>query len=229
MERAYHRIMSEILDDVVRGTLPRAGWLPRVDEIAARHACSLTVAREAVRALEERGVVAVHAGRGQQVLDPSEWALLDRDVLDAVLRHRDRALLREAVDALRLIEVQAGILAAPRATGGDLTWLERIVDEMRRAGRGGNGARGGDDTFADAEARFHRVLVAASGNRFLGRALAGLHPALARARRAVAADRDPVAVRLHEAILAGLAAHDPTAVAAAVESYSVHLGRWLRA
>ena len=213
--------MGELLDDIVTGAVPPAAWLPRIDDIAARHACSLSTAREAIRALEERRVVAVHAGQGQQVLGAERWALLDGDVLDAaVVRHRDPQLLREAVAAFRALEIEAAKLAAPRVTAGDLALLERTLDQMR----GSTHDRG----FADAEARFHQVLVSVSGNRVLAGALEALHPALARVRRRTAADRDPVVVRLHAGILAALAERDAAAAAAAVESYGRHLKGWLR-
>jgi DNA-binding FadR family transcriptional regulator len=229
MDRVYRRIMCELLDDVVTGALPAASWLPQVADIAARHACSPNAAREAIRALEERRIVEVHAGQGQQVLGSEHWALLDRDVAEAaLLRHRDPQLVREAVEALRLFEVQAAMLAARRATAGDVTMLERILDQMRRSSRGGNGAGTGDEAFAEAEAAFHRALVSISGNRFLVSALDALYATLARARRRWAADRDPLVIRLHEGIVAALAAGDATAAAAAVESYGKHLASWLR-
>jgi DNA-binding FadR family transcriptional regulator len=222
--------MSELLDDVVTGVIPAAGWLPRVEDIAARHACSLGAAREAIRALEERRVVEVHAGQGQQVRATEDWALLDRDVLEAVLlRHRDPQLVREAVEALRLYEVQGALLAAWRVKRGDLTQLAQTLDRMRASSGGGNGAADRGDVFVEAETVFHRTLMSISGNRFLVSTLEFLHPALAVARRRSAADRDAAVVRLHEGMLAALADRDPAAVAAAVESYGNHLASWLRA
>jgi DNA-binding FadR family transcriptional regulator len=230
MDRAYRRIMSELLDDIVTGEIPAAGWLPRVEDIAARHACSAAAAREAIRALEERHVVEVHAGKGQQVLGADRWALLDQEVAEAVLlRHRDPRLLREAVDALRLIETQAAILAAGRVSDGDLRLLEQALEQMRASSRGGNGAADLDERFTDAEAFFHRTLILISRNRFIASALESLHPVLAAVRRERAADRDPVVIRLHESIMAALTERDATAAAAAIEAYGQHLASWLRA
>jgi GntR family transcriptional repressor for pyruvate dehydrogenase complex len=217
MDRLYERIMGELLDDIVAGALPVAGRLPSVEEIAARHACGASAAREAIRALEERRVVEVLPGRGQQVRTSEQWALLDPDVLAAtILRHRDPQLLREAVEALRLYEVQGALLATPRLTEGDLGQLAQTVDRMR------------GEQFVDAEATFHRTLMSISGNRFIAAALEFLHPTLARARRRFAPERDAAVVRLHETMLAALAERDPAAVAAAVEAYGRHLAGWLR-
>jgi DNA-binding FadR family transcriptional regulator len=230
MDRVYRRIMSELLDEIVSGAIPDAGWLPRVEDIAARHVCSATAAREAIRALEERRIVEVRAGRGQQVLGPDRWALLDREVAEAaLLRHRDPHLLREAVEALRLVETQVAMLAARTVRDGDLRLLGQTLDQMRASSRGGNGAQDRDERFAEAEAFFHRTLILIAGNRFLASALESLHPVLAQVRRDRAADRDPLVIRLHESILAALADRDPAATASAIDSYGRHLASWLRA
>jgi DNA-binding FadR family transcriptional regulator len=218
MDRTYLTIMSEILDDIVSGSLPAGSWLPKADDIAARHACSPWAAREAIRALEERGVVEVHAGKGQEVLTADRWALLDRDVAEAaLLRHGDPQLLREAVDALRLLETQAAMLAARRVREGDLALLEQTLDRMR----------GSSD--AEAEEAFHRTLAIMSGNRFLASALESLHPVIASVRRQRAPDRDAAVVRAHEGIMAALHERDATAAAAAIDAYGRHLASWLRA
>jgi DNA-binding FadR family transcriptional regulator len=225
MERVYRRIVGELLDDIVAGRIAAGAALPRLDDIAARHACSRGAAREAVRALEERRVVAE-----QIVLGADEWALLDRDVAAAaLLRHNDPRLLREAIDALRLFEIHAAILAAPKVRDGDLTLLGQTLDGMRELSRGGNGAMHTGEGFAEAEAFFHRTLVLISGNRFLAGALESLHPVIASVRHHRAAGRDAAVVGQHERIMAALTARDPTAAAAAIDGYGRQLASWLRA
>ena len=229
MERLYRRIMNELLDQIVRGAIRPASWLPRVEDIATRHACSPGPVREAIRALEERRIVAVHAGRGQAVLDADHWTLLDEDVLDAALvRHRDPQLLREAIEALRLVEIQGAMLAAPRVERGDLDELSQILGQMRASSRGGNGATDRTSVFLDAETTFHHLLMASSGNRFLVSTLRYLHPSLARVRLRSAADRDDAVIGLHEGMLAALTDRDPAAAAAAMERYGNSLASWLR-
>jgi len=229
MDRVYRRIMSELLDDIVTGDIAAGEWLPTLSDVATRHACSLSAAREGIRALEERRVIEVHAGEGQQVLGSDRWAVLDRDVAEAVLRrHPDHELLREAVDYLRHCEIPVAKLAAARIHDGDLRMLGETLDEMRAACRGGNGASATDSRFAEAEASFHRDLALVARNRFIASSLEALHPVLAQARRERAADRDPIVVRLHETLMAALEARDPVAAAAAADDYGRHLAGWLR-
>src|SRR3954469_709612 len=120
MDRVYQRIVPDLLDDVVTGQLAAGDCLPKIDDIAAQHACSPNAAKEAVRALAERGVVEVHAGRGQVVLARDRWKLLDREVAEAVLlRQGDQRLLGEAVDFLRHLEIAAAKLAVTKAKKRD--------------------------------------------------------------------------------------------------------------
>jgi DNA-binding FadR family transcriptional regulator len=220
MDRIFRRILSELLDEIVGGGIPAGSWLPKADDIAARHACSVGTAREAIRALEERRLVEVHAGQGQEVLTADHWALLDRDVAEAALRRSgDPQLLREAIDALRLLEIEVAKLAAPRMSEGDLALLEQTLDRMRDS----------TDQVAEAEEAFHRTLALISDNRFLASALESLYPAVAGVRRQRTPDRHGPLVRAHERIMAALREHNPTAAAAAIDAYSRQLASWLRA
>jgi DNA-binding FadR family transcriptional regulator len=222
MRRRYRTVMQALLGEVVRGELRAAAWLPHEREIADRFACSRAVAREAVRALEERRIVTVRPGGGQQVLADDRWNLLDRDVASAaLLETRDLPLLREAVEALRLVETAAAMLAARRAGAGDVALLAETVERLNDAA--------GDDDFVEAEAAFHRTLALTSGNRYLACMLESLHPVLATLRRQRAPERDRVVVLLHARMVAALRARDATAAAAAVEDYTRRLAGWLRA
>jgi DNA-binding FadR family transcriptional regulator len=226
MERTYERIASELLGEIVSGRRAAGTWLPAVSEIAARFACSPATAREAIRALHERGVVAVRAGHGQQVLGVDHWDLLDRDVAGALLVAADGTrLIAQAAEARRVLETHAAMLAARQLRPRDLDLLEHEVERMRAAA---NAGVGDSDRFADAEAAFHRTLMVLSGNRYIAAMLAPLHPVLAAARRRRAPDRDAVAVRLIERIVAALAAQDATATAAAVDEYGRRLTGWIR-
>src|ERR1700742_2746763 len=103
MERMYRRIAIELLGEVVSGRRAAGSALPAVPEIADHFACSPATAREAIRALEERGIVDVNPGHGQHVLPSDRWNLLDRDVAAALLAVPDaRELVGQAADAHRV-------------------------------------------------------------------------------------------------------------------------------
>jgi DNA-binding FadR family transcriptional regulator len=228
MDRLYRRIALDLLDGVVSHDIPAADWLPRIDDIAARYACTPTVAREAVRALVERGIVDAHRGRGHQVNASDRWNLLDPDVASAVLLdHPTRELTREAVEAFTLVQTQAAMLAAKRMISGDIALLEGSLERMRDASEGRNGTRYDWDQFVGAEAEFHETLTRLSHNRFLLPMVSTLHAVIAEARRDQAPERDQAAIRLHENIVAALREADAAAAAAAIEAYGSRLRTWL--
>src|SRR5258705_13908512 len=105
MPRRHRDLMSQLLDDIVAGDHPPGEMLPREQDLADTLDASRGVVRETVRALEERGVVAVKHGRGATVLAREHWNLLDPVVLRASVEGRDgRALVEQLAEARGLVE-----------------------------------------------------------------------------------------------------------------------------
>lgn len=216
MDRRYRQVMSELLDGVVSGEFPAETWMPGVEVIAADRACSVAAAREALRALEERRVVEVVHGRGPRVRADDRWDLLDGDVANAVLFERPaRSFLADAVEAFRLVETQAAMLAARRAAPGDVRLISGVLDRMRDGGS------------TRAEVDFHRTLALVANNRFVASMLETLPAVLVAARRRRSPGRDAMAVRLLARVVPALRETDPTAAAAAIEDYGRRLPGWL--
>jgi DNA-binding FadR family transcriptional regulator len=213
----------------VSNEIPNADWLPRIDDIAARYVCAPSVAREAVRALAERGIVHERRGRRHQVNDAAAWNLLDRDVANAILLdHPTSEMVRDAVEAVKLVQTQAAVLAAERSLSGDVKLLDAWIDWMRDAVAGRRTTSDGDDAFVVGEAHFNDTVTRLSNNRYLVPMLSTLHPVLATARRLRVPERDEAVIRLSETIVAGIAAGDPAAAAAAIETWGARLASWLK-
>src|ERR671931_1779369 len=120
MARSYETIVERYVGRIVDGELQPGERLPREEDLAAEFAMSRGVAREAIRALEERGLVRVTHGRGQSVADVQDWKVLDPDVLAALLTSSDaRRLIAELIECRLICEVDAAALAAERATAAD--------------------------------------------------------------------------------------------------------------
>jgi GntR family transcriptional repressor for pyruvate dehydrogenase complex len=101
MARSYETIVERYVGRIVDGELQPGERLPREEDLAAEFAMSRGVAREAIRALEERGLVRVTHGRGQSVADVQDWKVLDPAGLAAErATAADRAALAERFDAL---------------------------------------------------------------------------------------------------------------------------------
>ncbi|WPB86025.1 GntR family transcriptional regulator [Sediminicoccus rosea] len=200
-ESPRRRGVSEIaltLED----TILRGEWRPgdRLNELALsrRLGISRAALREAVRLLEQMGLVAVVPNRGVIVREVSVKDALDLYDLRA-------ALFRMAAQ-----------LAARRCTASALAALRALNAAMREDAAA--------ERFADYYARnldFHAALIAAAGNAPLAQAYANATKSLHLFRRR--ALLNPVQLDLslaeHEAILAAIAVHDAAAAGEAAEAH----------
>ena len=159
MARLHREKMSGLLGAIVSGEFEPGELLPTEVELAAGLGVSRGVAREVVRALEERGVVSVRHGSGATVAALADWNVLNPEVLSAVLTGPDgRTILLELHECRALLEVGAAGLAARRATDGQVAVIEAACDRLVAARSRDHAARGA------AELALHRSVVAAAGN-----------------------------------------------------------------
>ena len=228
MPRRYEEVLGQLIDALAEGQFAAGEWLPSERDLAVRLGSGRGVVREAVRALELRGLVEVVRGRGQRVLAGDRWDVHEADVLIALAEHeRMPELLREAVAARATAEREAARLATASATAGDLGLLRDRVLEMQAASEL---ARRGDhrhDAFVKGEAWFHRTLGLLSGNRVLARMSEPLHDALAAIRHRRAPAQESAALAHHRRILEGVSSGEPDLAVRAVDGYARQLARWL--
>ena len=123
MSRLHRDAMKQLTNDIVSGRLAPGDMLQREVDLADEMGISRGVARETIRALEERGLVSVRHGRGATVRSSEHWNTFDPDVLVAVLATSGgRRMLTDYLDCRRILEVAAA------------GWRRRAGDE--RPGRG---------------------------------------------------------------------------------------------
>jgi DNA-binding FadR family transcriptional regulator len=223
MSRLHRHLMLVLIADIVSGRLAAGESLPRETDLAQQFRVSRGVARECIRGLEERGLVAVKHGRGATVSGEDGWDMFSPDVLRAVLHGaRGADLLAEYLECRRILEITAAGLAAERARADDLRALSDSLERMRASAERTPGNRAAEDLYHRADIDFHHAVIRATGNRALARMTAPIHQALAEARRPLARPDLRLARSLpeHQRILAAIAAGDP---AAARESMRAHL------
>ncbi len=215
--------MRELLEEIAVGEHAPGDLLPREVDLAERFEVSRGVVRECIRGLEERGVIAVTHGRGARVTEPERWDVLDPEVLRAMLAAPGgAALIDEALECQRLLEVDAAGLAAERAGRDDLDALAASVDKMETEAARAAKTPAAAQRYRDADAAFHRALVRAAGNRALARMTVPLHAALATAAPAKSSKRGrDKEVAEHRAVIAAIAGGDAEAARRAVTE---HLG-----
>jgi GntR family transcriptional repressor for pyruvate dehydrogenase complex len=222
--------MVEFVDDIVTGRLAPGDELPREVGLAERFAISRGVARECLRALEERGLVTVKHGSATTVNPRADWDLFDEDVLASALGGATASeLLGEYLECRRIIEIEAAGLAAERATPERLAALEQRFAAMGAA-LSGRDRRVQEQAFHAADVAFHAALVEATGNAPLASLVRRIDAALLAARYPLArpAYRKTRAIPEHEAILDAVRRRAPDAAREAMRAHLDTVEGYLR-
>jgi GntR family transcriptional repressor for pyruvate dehydrogenase complex len=222
MARKHRDVMRILIADIVSGVRPAGDMLPREVDLAAEFEVSRGVARETIRAMEERGLISVKHGKGATVNEPDEWDVFDPDVLAATLdSERGSEVLAEYLECRRILEVEAAGMAAERATKRDIEQLTAALRRMEETAARPE-SQAAEERFHESDIAFHQTLIGATGNRALGGLVERIHSALLLARFPLARPqyRQERALPEHRRILAAVSAKDP---AEARQAMSDHL------
>lgn len=231
MTRLHEHLMQVLIADVARGRLLPGSRLPRETDLAEQFAVSRGVARECIRGLEERGLVAVKHGRGATVNESARWRVLDPDVLQAVLGSPSGAeVLQEYLECRRILEIEAAGLAAERASEPQLAVLADAFARMTAAAERAEDNPPAEDLYHSADIAFHRALIDAAGNRALGNLTEPIHRALSAARRPLARPdhRFDRSLPEHERILRAVARGDAAGARRAMAEHLDTIEAYLR-
>jgi DNA-binding FadR family transcriptional regulator len=198
-------VVDELAHRIISGAFPEGSVLPTEPVLCEQFGFSRTVIREALKQLDERGLVRVEQGRGTTVQARDSWNLLDPTVIRIALAYdTDMSLLDDLITVRRILEREMAQAAALRLTEGDLAALAENIESMKAAY---------DDyaRFRDLDNAFHAIVMKASGNE-VGLTIVrtihthgGARPPLAAAASRAGLKRT---VNAHRAIYAALAARD---------------------
>jgi GntR family transcriptional repressor for pyruvate dehydrogenase complex len=211
-----------MIGEIVDGELAEGEALPREVDLASRFEISRGTARECIRGLEERGLISVKHGRGATVNPSERWDTLDRDVLAVLLAGPgSAAALSDFLECRRVLEIEAAGLAAERATDQDIARLTQALEKMESAAKRAAANPASESLFHEADATFHRTLMAATGNHALLGLTSKIHTAMLAAQAALArpesrADR---ALPEHRRILAAVARRSPSSARRAMAQH----------
>ncbi|GGV87702.1 GntR family transcriptional regulator [Streptomyces griseoloalbus] len=194
--RGVHgQVVQSLGSRIVGGAVPEGATLD-VRALGEELDVSLTVMRESLKVLAGKGLVGARQKRGTFVRERKHWNLLDADVIRwCVEGGVGEELMRDLADVRSVIEPAAARRAARHRTDADLDALEAALGLMGRA-------RADSADAAEADAAFHRALLAATGNEMLARMDMLLEPGLRERDRLVHAHAfvdDPVPS--HRAVL----------------------------
>ncbi|GAA2895885.1 FadR/GntR family transcriptional regulator [Streptosporangium fragile] len=157
-------VVTTLVDRIVSGDLPPGAPLPPEPVLCETFDVSRTTVREAVKVLEEKGLVRARQGSGTSVTEEDDWNLLDPMVLSATVRYDDELrVLDQLVEVRRALESQMAAQAALAATDADLREIEAVLERLTAQTRI-------PEMFVETDVAFHDRVMTASGNR-LGRAI----------------------------------------------------------
>src|SRR5436309_14559752 len=125
-------VVSVLVDGIVSGRYPSGSLLPPEPALCRSFDVSRSVVREALKALEEKGLVHARQGHGTTITPPDEWNLLDPVVLEAMIRaDGTMQTLDQLVDVRAALESDMVRTAARSMSDADLAELGKLLEELR--------------------------------------------------------------------------------------------------
>jgi DNA-binding FadR family transcriptional regulator len=162
-------VVDGLVDAVVSGHWPSGALLPPEADLCDSFDVSRTVVRESIKVVQEKGLVRIVHGRGTIVTDQREWNMIDETVLESMIRQdRSLTILDELVTVRSALEREMAANAARLAGAEDkarlaaqLRTMEESIEDI--------------PAFAEADVRFHDVVMDASGNRLSRAIVTSIH------------------------------------------------------
>jgi DNA-binding FadR family transcriptional regulator len=154
----HDHVVREIGGRIVRGELKPGTALSSESALVKSLGVSRTALREALRVLGAKGLVEAKPKVGTIVRAPANWNYLDADIFAWRLDSEEIGEVIAELHQLRhTIEPLAASLAASNASRQHIAYLKAAYADMELAGNDGA-------AFVEPDVRFHRGIIAATGN-----------------------------------------------------------------
>lgn len=165
----HEAIADRLRGEILRGAYPPGVRLPAERELAQQHGAHRSSVREALRKLEQSGLIEIRHGDGATV-QPLPRASLD------VVRHLlvldgdvNRPVLEQVLDVHEMLIVGAARLAIEHGSEAQLGRARELLSQLARP-------ETSDDDFLDTMEALLGLIAEASGNLVLQMARGALHP-----------------------------------------------------
>src|SRR2546421_8473793 len=180
-QRVSDEILQQIRDAVLTGKFQIGDRLPNERTLAEQFVASRTSVREALRGLEQQGVIYTKKGvTGGAFVANLDHRLVSRP-FQTLLTLR-KVSMNNIAEARLIFEPEAARLAAQRATPEDLREIEEVIESMNSAVEAGH-----PPVLFDL--KFHKLIARAAGNPILemladsmlevaSQVISNLHPSL---------------------------------------------------
>jgi len=225
-DRTADEVVRQIELLLLEGVLRDGDRLPGERELSKRLDISRPILREALKALETRGLLISQHGGGTYVADII-GQVFSPAVVDLIARHQ-RAT-GDYIEYRRELEGITAELAARRATDYDRQMLTRIMDAMREAHAGGS-----FDDELETDVELHNAIGEAAHNIVLLHTLRSCYRLLAQGiffhRHLVFSSQEAREHLLaqHEAIYAAIMARDGNAARNAAQAHMDYIAVAIR-
>jgi GntR family transcriptional repressor for pyruvate dehydrogenase complex len=150
----HEEIIAQIREELVESRWKPGDRLPSERELSERFRVSRASVREAIRALESKGLVKIKTGEGTYIASGSEAVL--SPLVSIILQQKD--VLLDIFEARKVIEPEIAALAAKRAGPEEIQHLEEILEEQARQIAQG-------DSGVEADTAFHSLLTQTTKNK----------------------------------------------------------------
>lgn len=208
------QIASSLEDMILSQKLKSGDRLPSEQQLADHFGTSRNMVREALKTLQERGLVEVKNGSGAYITQP------DAQTLGNVVKRLvtvGAASEHEVYEVRMALEVRACGLAAENASQENIVQLKELFDAMERSYQDSK-------LWAECDYAFHETIARSTGNvlfpEFIRPLLRTVHSISDSRPRNVAARL--AGIRQHEVIVQAIEARDAYAARSAMSAHLQH-------
>lgn len=158
--RIFQDVVEQIQDAILQGTLNPGDKLPPERELKEMFGASRGTLREALRILEQKGLITIRTGvNGGAVVNSLSTDQMSES-LDLLIRYQ-KVSLRDLAEFREGVEGMVAGLAAERAKSDDIARLEELIAEAKTHLEHGISHW---DEFIEADNRIHLGLAHIAGN-----------------------------------------------------------------
>lgn len=210
------QVSEQMTNLILDGTLRPGDLFPAEVELAEQLNVSRTVIRESKKSLIGMGLLETREKRTYVRSDIFDAAV---DLFSLGFR-LEPGSVEELIDARRVIETGAVVLAAKRANDEILAKLRRLLDQQKDAIEKGDKA-----AFAESDLEWHSTITKAAQNRLLAKMVLTIHNMLgvliATTLEVPESDKDAYAA--HKKITEAISNHDADAARNAMNDHLNHI------
>jgi len=158
--RIFQDVVDQIQEAIIDGNLKAGDKLPAERELREMLQTSRSTIREALRVLEQKGLIEIKLGMGGGAMVKSISADQMTESLDLLIQSR-KVSLNHLAEFRKGVEGDVAAMAAVRATPED---IERLKGLLARAEACANAGENRISEFLDADKNIHLSFVQITGN-----------------------------------------------------------------